>query len=423
MRNGADEGGQVGFYSFDLSPKKELLIKRKQSGNKGDSYPNIFTAKATEAELTQPDEVIEFGAVGDHLVARLGGGFVKLVSDSHLRQGKGYISAGGASAIRDIEVINLDGLPEAEALRLLGVDEQGNDLRGKDGAAGPPAAADSRRSLQTADVAPSDPVRALASAPTPASATKDAPFVNTLGMKFVPVPITGGPTDKQRVLFSVWETRVQDYEMFVKETGREWGKSKFEQGATHPAVMVSWADAAAFCIWLTERERKAGKLGANEHYRLPSDHEWSCAAGIGGKEDASTVPMQKSNKLIDRFSWGSTWPPASAVENFSGLETDGHKTWEGQQLIAGYNDAWPTTAPVGSFAASPMGLFDIGGNVREWCLDNYDAGKQTKVWRGASFRDGQRSALELSYRSGLLASNHDEMYGFRVVLAPAPINP
>jgi serine/threonine protein kinase len=254
------------------------------------------------------------------------------------------------------------------------------------------------------------------------AATKDAPFVNTLGMKFVPVPITGGPTDKQRVLFSVWETRVQDYEVFVKETKREWAMSKFEQGPTHPAVMVSWDDAAAFCVWLTERERKAGKLGANEHYRLPSDHEWSCAAGIGDKEDASTVPIQKSSKLIDRFSWGSTWPPVSAVENFSGLETDGHKTWEGQQIIAGYKDVFPTTAPVGSFAASPAGLFDTGGNVREWCLDDHDADKQTKVWRGASFRDSQRSALELSYRSGLLGSNRDEMYGFRVVLAPTKLD-
>ena len=137
VRNGTDDGGQVGFYSFDLSPKQELLIKRKQSGPQGDSYPNIFTAKATEAELAQHEEVIEFGAVGDHLVARLGRSFVKLVSAPHLRQGKGFITRGGATAIRDIEVINLDGLPEAEALRLLGVDEQGNDLRGKTASVSP----------------------------------------------------------------------------------------------------------------------------------------------------------------------------------------------------------------------------------------------------------------------------------------------
>ena len=41
-------------------------------------------------------------------------------------------------------------------------------------------------------------------------ATKDRPFVNSLGMKFVPVPIIGGPTGGQRTLFSVWETRLQD---------------------------------------------------------------------------------------------------------------------------------------------------------------------------------------------------------------------
>src|SRR5437016_4677717 len=43
------------------------------------------------------------------------------------------------------------------------------------------------------------------------TASKENPFVNTLGMKFVPVPIPGGPSRRQPVLFSVWDTRVQDY--------------------------------------------------------------------------------------------------------------------------------------------------------------------------------------------------------------------
>ncbi|MGB3121110.1 MAG: SUMF1/EgtB/PvdO family nonheme iron enzyme, partial [Verrucomicrobiales bacterium] len=165
---------------------------------------------------------------------------------------------------------------------------------------------------------------------SPAQATKDEPFVNTLGMKFVPVPITGGPTDGKRVLFSVWETRVQDYEAFVKETKHEWEKPKFEQGPTHPTVMVSWEDAQAFCAWLTYKERKAGKLGADEVYRLPSDHEWSCAVGIGDKEDSAMLPSEKHTKLKTECLWGGEWPPPAETGNFSGEETIGREINKGQ---------------------------------------------------------------------------------------------
>ncbi len=73
------------------------------------------------------------------------------------------------------------------------------------------------------------------------AATQEQPFINTLGMKFVPVPIIGGPTGGQRVLFSVWVTRVQDYEAFVKDTKSDWSKPGFERASsapTHPAE--SW---------------------------------------------------------------------------------------------------------------------------------------------------------------------------------------
>ena len=75
---------------------------------------------------------MEFGIVGSQLVARYNDDFMR-VQDSTFKQGSAYLS--GKDDLRDIEFINLDGLPEAEALRLLGVDEQGNDLRGKTGAA------------------------------------------------------------------------------------------------------------------------------------------------------------------------------------------------------------------------------------------------------------------------------------------------
>jgi hypothetical protein len=84
-----------------------------------------------------------------------------------------------------------------------------------------------------------------------ASITKEHPFENSLGMKFVPVPGT-------KVLFSVWDTRVKDYRIFADATKHDWPKTTFNQTEEHPAVNVSWDDATAFCKWLAEKERSAG---------------------------------------------------------------------------------------------------------------------------------------------------------------------
>ncbi|GAH08724.1 unnamed protein product, partial [marine sediment metagenome] len=117
-------------------------------------------------------------------------------------------------------------------------------------------------------------------------ATQDKPFENSLGMRFVPVPITGGPSNGKRVLFSIWETRVKDYEVFIKENLKiEWSGKRIKQQEDHPAVFMTWQDAVGFCKWLTVKARKGGKLSKDEAYRLPTDHEWSCAVGIGELED------------------------------------------------------------------------------------------------------------------------------------------
>ncbi len=249
-------------------------------------------------------------------------------------------------------------------------------------------------------------------------ADKDAPFVNGLGMKFVPVPVTAGSTGGQRVLFSIWKTRVQDYEVFVKETKHEWPKADFSREATHPAVRVSWEDAQSFCAWLTARERRAGQIGMNEKYRLPGDHEWSCAVGLGDLEDSWRAPDGKDEKLPDVFPWGNAWPPPAEAGNYGGEEirTDvASKKLPG--FITGYTDRFPHTSPVGSFAANRFGLYDAGGNAWEWCEDWYSSGHTERVTRGASWINYQRLHLLASKRNHVPPSNRSNNCGFRVVLA------
>jgi serine/threonine protein kinase/formylglycine-generating enzyme required for sulfatase activity len=256
---------------------------------------------------------------------------------------------------------------------------------------------------------------------SPATATKDAPFVNTLGMKFVPVPILGGPTGGQRVLFSVWDTRVQDYAVFIEETKREWPTAEFPQEPTHPAIHVSWDDAQLFCQWLTARDQAAGKLGANERYRLPSDHEWSCAVEIGVREDAAKLPSEKSEMITDAFPWGTEWPPPQGAGNYGGEESRPDPSADGKrpaELVAlGYNDGFVNTSPVGSFAANRFGLHDLGGNVRQWCEDWFDQHQKERVLRGASWNGRRPNLLLSSRRSPSDPAQGGHLNGFRCVLA------
>jgi len=261
------------------------------------------------------------------------------------------------------------------------------------------------------------------------SATKDAPFVNTLGMKFVPVPIIGGPTDGQRVLFSIWETRVEDYEAFVKETGRGMRVPPFKQGPTHPVTGMNWGDAQFFCSWLTDRERKVGKISTKEMYRLPSDHEWSCAVGIGDREDPAQLPGKKKGKIEFVYPWGRSWPPPARIGNLAGMElatalasgTVKVMSTRAQLPIPNYQDGFEATAAVGSFPTNLLGLFDLEGNVLEWCEDKYEASpKDDGVMRGGCWGSGSEAQLYLSSHRQIYPRNIGFHFynGFRVVLAP-----
>jgi formylglycine-generating enzyme required for sulfatase activity len=264
--------------------------------------------------------------------------------------------------------------------------------------------------------------------------TPASPFVNGLGMKFVPVPQTD-------VLFSIWETRVRDYAAFAadSETDSSWHNPGFKQTDEHPVVMVNNADATEFCAWLTRKERGQGTIHSNQIYRLPTDLEWSCAAGLSLAVAASTMPMAFGGSR-NTYPWGSEWPPPPEAGNYFDPQR-----W-GSRLV---------THLVGQYTPNRFGLYDLGGNVWEWCLDNpllaaaekesSLPGSRTTVdgrspaagmdseavrlqragqargptIRGASFRTSisSQSSLASAYREYQATAGRRNDIGFRIVLA------
>jgi TPR repeat protein/formylglycine-generating enzyme required for sulfatase activity len=268
-------------------------------------------------------------------------------------------------------------------------------------------------------------------------ATKEHPWVNSLGMKFVPVAGT-------EVLFSIWDTRVQDFSAFVDATiydatggmyslgkdgwkqggwthrpgvlvpPRSWKNPGFDQGPTYPVVGVNWNDAKAFCEWLTKKEHASGQLPQGKAYRLPTDAEWSAGVGLQGEE--GTNPKEKDGK-IKLYPWGKEWPPPKGAGNYAGEESKIGEEPYGWPFIGGYNDGYPRTSPVGSFAANASGLYDMGGNVWQWCEDWYDVTEQYRVLRGASWLNSYPDRLLASFRFNRLPDLRSDYIGFRCVVA------
>jgi hypothetical protein len=120
----------TGRYSF--SRDRSLPINRVGIVAPASGVLRTLGTSDSKPTSAAKDHLIEFCAIGDRLIWRLDEGVPQMARNTELKEG--LQSYNGTEDIRDIEVINLDGLLEAEALRLLGVDEQGNDMRGKTGA-------------------------------------------------------------------------------------------------------------------------------------------------------------------------------------------------------------------------------------------------------------------------------------------------
>ncbi len=115
------------------------------------------------------------------------------------------------------------------------------------------------------------------------------------------------------------------------------------------------------------------------------------------------------------FPAGTQWSPQKGAGNCAGggelqpeRETGKFKSAKAQAadkagsgdfVASGYNDGFVNTSPVGSFAANRFGLHDLGGNVRQWCEDWFDAEQEDRVLRGVSWNGRRRSVLLSSARN------------------------
>lgn len=176
--------------------------------------------------------------------------------------------------------------------------------------------------------------------------------------------------------------------------------------ANRPVEQVSWDQAVAYCDALTVQEAAAGRLPLGYEYRLPTEAEWEycCRAGTTTEyHSGATLACGQENIAYSQHTSSSCASPGGVQ-----------------------------TSVVGSYAPNAWGLYDMRGNVEEWCLDawdnsnNYPAGPvvdpyvlsgPVRVLRGGSwFRDSRfaRSA----YRNGTLPTVAVQFVGFRVVCAP-----
>ena len=164
----------------------------------------------------------------------------------------------------------------------------------------------------------------------------------------------------------------------------------------HPVENISWDDAMEFISKLNKRSQT--KRISRYEFSLPTEAQWEYASRSLGKNDI--------------YPWGHD--STKNVANCGNCITDE------------YNG---TTAPVGNFQPNKIGLYDMGGNVAEWCLDVYDknaylhhdnlnpVNKKTgssHTVRGGSFADN-RSNLRCTARKGVIKFMKNDYIGFRLV--------
>ena len=244
---------------------------------------------------------------------------------------------------------------------------------------------------------------------------------NSLGMKLALIPagtfLMGSPANEAHrsadeeqhqveitrpFYLGIHPVTQEQYEKVMGKNPSHFTKGK-GGGSSHPVEQVSWEEAVEFCRRLSEKpeEKRLGRM-----YRLPAEAEWEYACRGGA---TSSQPFHFGDSL------------SSAQANF-----DGHHPYGGDSK----RQYLKRTTAVGSYTANAFGLFDMHGNVWEWCADWYGAYAsqslkdptgpttgQRRVLRGGSWLNHGhrcRSAHRINHGPGLRFN----LIGFRVVCSP-----
>ena len=188
-----------------------------------------------------------------------------------------------------------------------------------------------------------------------------------------------------------------------------------------PVVQISWAQAAAYCNWLSEQEGLPlfyeidGEdiIGFNPEatgYRLPTEAEWAWVARTDGSGNTLKYP------------WGDQLPPPENAGNFADITAQNYLG----EIMFNYNDNYFATAPVASFIPNHYAIYDMAGNVSEWVHDYYGAVGavgvevdplgpelgQFHTIRGSSWAHGAVTEMRLSFRD--FGEEPRDDVGFRV---------
>ena len=180
-------------------------------------------------------------------------------------------------------------------------------------------------------------------------------------------------------------------------------------GDLNPVVNVTWEDAVEYCNWLSTQEglplaykkvfeRWQPIQPTPIGYRLPTEAEWVWAIRYQARSNTTTFP------------WGSRMPPRRDSANYAGKSANTLVP----SLLPGFDDGYASTAPVGTFAANALGIYDGAGNVAEWVQDYYSVptpGKTepikdpkgptrgaNRVIRGSSWMHAGIMELRMGYR-------------------------